>query len=108
MAEIQVVVCANVSAGQVLEVAVQLPAGACLADALVTSGLTIVPEAECGVWGQPSPRTRKLQTGDRVEVYRPLLADPKQARRERFARQGARTTGLFAQRGTTKKPALNT
>ena len=33
---------------------------------------------------------------DRVEVYRPLKVDPKVARRERFARQGARTTGLFA------------
>jgi hypothetical protein len=29
-------------------------------------------------------------------VYRALKVDPKVARRERFARQGARTTGLFA------------
>jgi putative ubiquitin-RnfH superfamily antitoxin RatB of RatAB toxin-antitoxin module len=39
---------------------------------------------------------RRLSAGDRVEVYRALTVDPKTARRERFARQGARTTGLFA------------
>ncbi len=35
---------------------------------------------------------------DRLEIYRPLTVDPKVARRERFSRQGARTTGLFARR----------
>lgn len=104
MANIEVGVCANVSAGQVIEITVQLPAGACLADALLASGLAIAPDAACGVWGQTSPRTRKLQAGDRVEIYRPLLADPKQARRERFARQGARATGLFAQHRPANKP----
>jgi sulfur carrier protein len=39
-----------------------------------------------------------LQDGDRLEIYRPLKVDPKVARRERFARQGAKTTGLFAKR----------
>lgn len=82
MVEIRVEVCADLAAGQVREIAVQLPVGACLADALVASGLSIAPHVECGIWGQPSPRTRVLQMGDRVEVYRPLLADPKQARRE--------------------------
>ena len=38
----------------------------------------------------------ELQLQDRVEVYRALKVDPKVARRERFAKQGARTTGLFA------------
>jgi hypothetical protein len=39
-----------------------------------------------------------------VELYRPLLVDPKVARRERFRRQGARNTGLFAQRRPGAKP----
>lgn len=39
-----------------------------------------------------------LAPGDRLEVCRPLRVDPKRARRERFSRQGARTTGLFAKR----------
>jgi hypothetical protein len=42
-------------------------------------------------WARPAGR-------DRVEIYRPLQVDPKVARRERFASQGARTTGLFARR----------
>ncbi|MDH5708755.1 MAG: RnfH family protein, partial [Hylemonella sp.] len=37
-----------------------------------------------------------LRDLDRVELYRPLKVDPKVARRERFARQGARGAGLFA------------
>lgn len=41
-------------------------------------------------------KTTVLQHQDRVEVYRALKVDPKVARRERFAKQGARTTGLFA------------
>ena len=39
-----------------------------------------------------------VRPGDRVEIYRPLKVDPKVARRERFVRQGARATGLFARR----------
>jgi hypothetical protein len=45
-----------------------------------------------------------LQTGDRLELYRPLLVDPKRARRERFARQGSRSAGLFARRRTPTSP----
>ncbi|MNL58374.1 hypothetical protein D3C87_1820040 [compost metagenome] len=41
-------------------------------------------------WEQP------LKDGDRIELCRPLTVDPKVARRERFQRQGARGTGLFA------------
>ncbi len=36
-----------------------------------------------------------LTSGDRVELYRALTVDPKVARRERFAQQGARGAGLF-------------
>lgn len=38
-----------------------------------------------GVWGQieKSPQTRQLQAGDRVEIYRPLLIDPMEARKAR-------------------------
>jgi sulfur carrier protein len=50
------------------------------------------------VWGRRVPLDTPLRDGDRVEVYRPLRVDPKVARRERFVRQGARSTGLFAQR----------
>ncbi len=36
-----------------------------------------------GVWGETANRERLLQAGDRVELYRPLTADPKLARRTR-------------------------
>ena len=35
---------------------------------------------------------------DRVEIYRPLRVDPKEARRQRFTGQGAKAAGLFQNR----------
>jgi putative ubiquitin-RnfH superfamily antitoxin RatB of RatAB toxin-antitoxin module len=51
-----------------------------------------------GVWGRKAALDQQLQENDRVEIYRPLRVDPKLARRERFARQGARTAGLFSKK----------
>lgn len=48
-----------------------------------------------GVWGRKVALNQALRDKDRIEIYRPLTVDPKVARRERFAKQGARTTGLF-------------
>ena len=39
-----------------------------------------------GVWGQVVERDRRLQDGDRVEIYRPLQMDPQDARRELAAK----------------------
>lgn len=36
-----------------------------------------------GIWGRPVSRQHTLQQGDRVEVYRDLLMDPREARRIR-------------------------
>jgi putative ubiquitin-RnfH superfamily antitoxin RatB of RatAB toxin-antitoxin module len=36
-----------------------------------------------GIFGKLSTLERRLQQGDRVEIYRPLVADPKQARKRR-------------------------
>lgn len=46
-------------------------------------------DAELGVFGKrlPAPDRYMLSAGDRVEVYRPLRIDPKQARIERAARK---------------------
>lgn len=51
-----------------------------------------------GIWSRVRPLDAPLADGDRVEVYRALVADPKVARRERFAQQGSRAAGLFARR----------
>ncbi|MGH8130974.1 MAG: RnfH family protein [Steroidobacteraceae bacterium] len=40
-----------------------------------------------GIFGQEVARDRKLRAGDRVEVLRPLVDDPRE-RRRRLARQG--------------------
>ncbi len=53
---------------------------------------------ELAIWGRMAPGGQVLQPGDRLELVRPLLVDPKVARRERFAHQGAKKAGLFKTR----------
>lgn len=97
------VVCA-IAPGQVVEAQVDLPPGVCVADALrACHGLTLfsgvdVLGMDSGVWGKPAAHAQPLADGDRVELYRPLTVDPKVARRERFARQGAGRAGLFTKK----------
>lgn len=59
---------------------------------------TEVDALALGVWGRKVTGKHLLQADDRVELYRPLTVDPKVARRERFAKQGAKSAGLFAKR----------
>jgi len=44
-------------------------------------------EPDLGVFAHPVAPDRPLRNGDRVEIYRPLLIDPKDARRKRAAHQ---------------------
>ncbi|HEY1438652.1 MAG TPA: RnfH family protein [Casimicrobiaceae bacterium] len=73
------------------EIAVRLPAGATLGDALEGSGLAErhpavdVARARVGIFGKLSDRKAVLADGDRVEVYRALIADPKERRLRRAA-----------------------
>lgn len=78
---------------------VLLPAGATVADALSACGLDAQAERLVwGIWGREGGLDDLLHDGDRVEGCRPLRVDPKLARRQRFARQGARAAGLFTKR----------
>ena len=43
-----------------------------------------------GIWGRLRPLTAHLRERDRIEVYRPLTVDPKEARRLRYAKRGQR------------------
>lgn len=69
-----------------------MAAGATVRDAIVKSGmLDEFPEidlatAKTGIYGEPVPLDTALKDKDRVEIYRPLLADPKEARRLRAQR----------------------
>ena len=90
--------------GTVQERSVQLAAGARLQDALAACNVTLMAHQSCGVWGRTKELDQVLQDGDRVELYQPLKVDPKVARRERFAQQGARSkAGLFASRRANSK-----
>jgi hypothetical protein len=74
-------------------VTVRLENGATVADAIEQSSIqSAFPEwnlSECavGVWGRLAERDQRLRQGDRVEIYRPLTMDPRDARRA-LAAQG--------------------
>ena len=70
---------------------ITLPSGATVADAIAASGLEAefaidVSNLAAGVWSKAVARDTPLNDGDRVEIYRPLIADPKEARRRRASR----------------------
>ncbi len=48
-------------------------------------GLSI-EDAKLGIFGKAVAAKHVLQAGDRVEIYRPLIADPKEVRKARAAR----------------------
>lgn len=64
---------------------VVLDRGATVADALAASGFGDDGAAGYAIFGERALATTLLHDGDRVEVLRPLQADPKQARRRRAA-----------------------
>ncbi len=78
-------------------VTVGLAAPATVADAITASALAERFPAEdfdrlqAGIWGNPVARGHTLSDGDRVEIYRPLELDPREARRQ-LAKSG-RTMG---------------
>lgn len=106
----RVTVCWSPAPREVLEWTVDVPEGATVLDALAASGwndaagVSRPAQVEFGIWGRRCGAGQPVREGDRVEVYRPLVADPKVARRERFRTQGARTAGLFARRRPGAKP----
>lgn len=90
---------------QVEQHELRLPHGSDVHDALRACHFWHEGEPACvGIWGRKAALDEVLSQGDRIEIYRPLRVDPKFARRERFARQGAGPAGLFAQRRPEAKP----
>ena len=88
------VVYALPGAQEVVEVG--LEEGAPVQDALIASGIPALhPEIDLktqriGVWGRPVTLATGVRERDRVEIYRALSADPKQARRRRAAAENRR------------------
>ncbi len=66
---------------------VQVAIGATISDAIMASAIAehiqnfSMSNIACGVWGKARAINFVLREGDRVEIYRPLQADPKDARR---------------------------
>lgn len=75
---------------------VEVPEGATAMDAVLKSGIEeIFPEidpatTDMGIFGKviKKPDAHTLRDGDRVELYRPLIIDPKQARVNRAKKKG--------------------
>lgn len=76
----------------------ELPARATVAEALAaarrmaereSAGLdpSLWEAAPVGVFGEPRTRDALIEDGDRIELYRPLRADPRARRRERVQRE---------------------
>lgn len=70
---------------------VELAEGASVADAITASGIERdagidASATTIGIWSKPVQPSTLLKEGDRIELYRPLKADPKESRRRRAAR----------------------
>ncbi|MDE1188892.1 MAG: RnfH family protein [Pantoea sp.] len=71
---------------------VTLEEGATVEEAIKASGLLSLRKDidlktnKVGVFSRPVKLDDTLQDGDRVEIYRPLIADPKEMRRQRAER----------------------
>jgi len=68
-------------------VRVSVPRGATVRDVLEKSGLLPLVSGKIGIFGKAVGADALVADGDRVEIYRPLLVDPKEARRRRAARR---------------------
>jgi len=69
-----------------------VPAGITIEECIKLSGIVahfpeIVPnEATVGIFSRPEKLDTIVKAGDRIEIYRPLIADPKEMRKLRAAK----------------------
>ena len=89
-----VVEVAYAEAGHQTLVELEVTEGTTVAQAIALSGIEAaypqidVSEMKTGIFGALVPRQTLLREGDRVEIYRSLATDPKEARRRRSRRRG--------------------
>lgn len=75
--------------GEQALVSVELNEGSTVQDAIDASGLAArfpreqLDALPTGIWGHPAERGQRVRQSDRVEIYRPLAMDPREARRQR-------------------------
>ena len=82
-----------------LILSVNVDAGTTVGGAIVQSGIMMkfpeldVENSKVGIFGKATKMTAVLKDTDRVEIYRPLIADPKEVRRKRAAEGKATKKG---------------
>ena len=73
---------------------VEVAQGASVADVIASSGIgshfpdLAMADMAVGIWGKSVSRDSTVNAGDRVELYRPLEIDPREARRQRARADG--------------------
>lgn len=71
---------------------VKVPEGSSVEQAIISSGLLEIrsdislQQNKVGIFSRPVKLQDEVQSGDRIEIYRPLIADPKDLRRQRAER----------------------
>jgi putative ubiquitin-RnfH superfamily antitoxin RatB of RatAB toxin-antitoxin module len=94
----QIEVVYSPGAGVVKQVVLRLPTGSTVQEALQDSGLLqqfpelALNSLAAGIWGRRIALSDMLRDRDRVEIYRPLQVDPKEARRQRYRSHRAKST----------------
>lgn len=74
-----------------LIVELQVDQGTTVQQAILKSGISgyfqelDIDNCKVGIFGKLTKMDKELKAGDRVEIYRPLIADPKEVRRQRAA-----------------------
>lgn len=69
--------------------AIDVDEGSTIEEAIRESGILLIhPEIDfkvnkVGIWNKAAKLTQVLADGDRIELYRPLIADPKEVRKRR-------------------------
>lgn len=68
-----------------------VPSGATLKEGILASGILkhypelVLDKVDVGIFGKLATLDTALRAKDRIEIYRPLLADPKEVRKQRAA-----------------------
>jgi len=90
----------------------EVPDGSTIADAIELSGiLRQFPDIDLeiqkvGIYGKAKPLTAKLSEGDRVEIYRPITADPEPVLEREQAKKDAEKAAKQAAVQAKKEAAL--
>jgi putative ubiquitin-RnfH superfamily antitoxin RatB of RatAB toxin-antitoxin module len=88
MAELLTVEVAFATPAHQCLVSLEVKAGTSVADAIEQSGIAAkfpadnLQELAVGIWGREVSRDQRLSDGDRIEIYRGLVIEPRDARRQ--------------------------